>query len=114
MTEQESKKIKGLRRQLLELQARMQTGVAWVDELEGQEKHLRVGLNSAMVDAGALAKLLITKGVFTEVEYWEALIEMMTLEVEKYQARMEARYPGTKIVLGPAGVFKPDGSEFEG
>lgn len=39
-------------------------------------KHLRVGINSAMSDHGALAKLLIEKGVFTNDEYFEAIVQM--------------------------------------
>lgn len=36
-------------------------------------KHLRVGINSAMVTDNAIATLLIGKGVFTEPEYRDAL-----------------------------------------
>lgn len=43
-------------------------------------KHLRVGLNSAMSDQGALAKLLIEKKVFTEAEYFEAIVQMAEAE----------------------------------
>ena len=39
----------------------------------GNPKHLRVGINSILVDHGALAHLLIERGVFTEDEYMAAL-----------------------------------------
>lgn len=43
-------------------------------------KHLRVGVNSAMADHGAITKLLIEKGVFTEAEYFEAVVFMAEQE----------------------------------
>lgn len=79
----------------------MQTGVAC--ELEknnssGTPKHLRVGVNVAMSDHGALVKLLIAKGIFTEDEYFGALIEMMQREVDSYQERLSKIY-GANITL---------------
>lgn len=38
-------------------------------------KHLRTGVNSAMVNDHALANLLIEKGVFTRAEYGEAVAQ---------------------------------------
>lgn len=49
-------------------------------------KHLRVGVNSAMSDHGALARLLIDKGFFTEEEYVKAIADMMEAEAERYQS----------------------------
>jgi hypothetical protein len=37
-------------------------------------KHLRVGINNAMADHGALAELLMAKGIFTGREYMEAIV----------------------------------------
>lgn len=62
-------------------------------------KHLRVGVNTALADAGALVKLLIDKGLFTEDEYFDALVESMQREVDAYEARLSARM-GCKITLG--------------
>lgn len=79
----------------------MQTGVA--HELErdpktGTPKDLRVGINSAMVTDGALAQLLIAKGIFTEAEYAEAVRLEMCREVDRLEARLSAYY-GRPITL---------------
>lgn len=66
----------------------MQSGVAMkmtVDPQETSPKHLRVGVNSAMVDTGALIGLLIKKGVITEEELCEALADKMEEEVKLYE-----------------------------
>ena len=52
---------------------------------------LRVGLNTAMADHSALAKLLIDKGLITELEYGQALLEMMKLEVRRAAKDLGAR-----------------------
>jgi hypothetical protein len=44
-------------------------------------KHLRTGLNSAMVEHSALAQLLMKKGVFTEAEYLEEMRLAMNNEL---------------------------------
>ncbi len=87
----------------------MQTGVAFTMEpgdginllsKECTPKHLRVGVNSAMVDSSALARLLMAKGVFTEEEYFDALIAAMQEEVDRYQARVnDAHGGGDRIKL---------------
>lgn len=51
-------------------------------------KHLRVGVNAAMVDHGALAALLIRKGVISEEEYFAATSSAMETEVENYRKAM--------------------------
>jgi len=38
-------------------------------------KHLRVGMNSALGDQAGLAKLLIEKGLITEQDYLNAIVE---------------------------------------
>lgn len=48
-------------------------------------KHLRVGVNSALSDAGGLVRLLIAKGVITEEEYREAIADAMEREVQRYR-----------------------------
>lgn len=45
-------------------------------------KHLRVGINAAMSDHGALTWLLIRKGVITEPEYRAALATFADIEAE--------------------------------
>lgn len=81
-------KLAKLRQEYLAHAHGMQTGVALMMERGGkdhQPKHLRVGINAAMADQAGLVKLLIDKGVFTEVEYYEAVRDSMKLERDRYQ-----------------------------
>ena len=48
-------------------------------------KHLRVGVNSAMVENAALARLMMKKGLFTQEEYIEALADVMEEEAKTYE-----------------------------
>lgn len=50
-------------------------------------KHLRVGINSSLIDSAALAKLLIDRSVFTEEQYYEALAEAAEAELANYERR---------------------------
>lgn len=50
-------------------------------------KHLRTGVNMAMVEISALVWLLIEKGIITESEYLEALRLATNQEVATYEAR---------------------------
>ena len=83
----------------------VQTGVAYVMEKVSaptSPKHLRVGVDSAMSTHKALAELLMAKGVFTEVEYIEALAKATEEERLAYEDRVNRLYaPGgaMKIVL---------------
>ena len=45
-------------------------------------KHLRVGINSTMSDHGALAMLLVEKGIITDREYAEAIVKGAEREAE--------------------------------
>lgn len=68
----------------------MQSGVAFEmnhDPKPTSPKHLRVGVNSAMVDSAAIAGLLIEKGVFTLEEYEKAIANQMEAEAESYERR---------------------------
>lgn len=72
----------------------MQSGVKYdleTDPSSGTAKHLRVGVNSAMVDHGALAELLVAKGLITREEYLKALAEKMEAEVRTYQDKLTER-----------------------
>lgn len=67
----------------------MQTGVMYQMEPGGNPdettpKHLRVGVNSALISSGAIAKLLMDKGVFTMDEYEAALADMAERDVASY------------------------------
>jgi hypothetical protein len=61
-----------------------------LDSSASNRKHLRVGVNSAMVNDLAVASLLIAKGVFTKEKYAEAVRIAMNNEV----ALFEERHPG--------------------
>lgn len=66
----------------------VQSGVALAitqGSSEATPKHLRVGVNSAMIDASAIARLPMQKGVFTEREYFE----MLAIVAEEEQASYE-------------------------
>jgi len=66
----------------------MQSGVAAEMGKECEPKHLRVGVNSAMVGNAALARLLIDKGVFTLDEYEAAQADEMEAEQARYENRL--------------------------
>jgi hypothetical protein len=96
-------KIDDLRQRVAALSHAIQTGVAYDLEKSpssGTPKHLRTGVNIAMVEHGALVRLLITKGLFTEEEYYEQLIAGLEDEKRTYEERLQALYGGrTKIKL---------------
>lgn len=80
----------------------IQSGVSMEMELGGREtepKHLRVGINSAMVGTAAMAKLLMAKGLFTLPEYLEALADQAEEERKEYEQRLSAVF-GTQVTLG--------------
>lgn len=84
-----------------QLMRAMQSGVAASLELGSDEatpKHLRVGVNAAMSEQGALASLMIEKGLFTEEEYLDALIEYAEREVDRYE-RMLSERTGSNVSL---------------
>jgi hypothetical protein len=83
----------------------MQSGVAMelgIDPSSGTPKHLRVGVNTALCDHGALVKLLVSKGIITEEEYFSEAANMMESEVKTYEQRL-TRLIGTTVTLGEAG-----------
>ena len=83
---------------------KMQSGVAFEHGRDGPEsaKHLRVGINVALVDHGSLVALLLRKGIITEAEYLSAIADGMEAEVKRYEAKL-TRETGAKVTLGEAG-----------
>lgn len=85
----------------------MQTGVAYKMERDPNEtspKHLRVGVNSAMVETSTLVRLLIGKGILTEQEWYTALADDMEAERDSYARWLSQSYgggdgPGPEITL---------------
>jgi hypothetical protein len=96
--------LEQIQREYHELCHAMQSGVAmWMNyELPPKAtdpKHLRVGVNSAMVDSAALASVLIAKGIITEREYYTALRDKMKAEVESYRKLISEHLGGTTVTL---------------
>jgi hypothetical protein len=54
-------------------------------------KHLRTGIDACLVDAAAVATLLMQKGVFTQSEYLAALADAAEREREEMTERMRQR-----------------------
>ncbi len=83
----------------------MQSGVAHDIGLHGIEKagadpkHLRVGVNVAIVESSALWKMLVAKGIITEAEMIEALLEAHGDEVKAYETKL-SKATGANIKLG--------------
>ena len=90
-------------RYLLAMHA-MQSGVAFrMHNSRGGEtepKHLRVGVNSALVSCSTLVKMLCDKGVITEQEWWTALADAMEAERDSYQDWIRERFPHVEVTLG--------------
>jgi len=79
----------------------MQSGVAAkmaYDPSETTPKHLRAGVNSAMVETSALVQLLVAKGIITFDEWCEALASAMEAEVALYETELR-RLTGSKVTL---------------
>lgn len=86
----------------------IQTGVAMEMELGGgagggigsatSPKHLRVGVNMAMCDHAALVRLLVAKGLFTEEEYFDEIVNELHREVVRYENRLSRFGPTIKLV----------------
>lgn len=88
------KTIEELENEYKRLLHAMQSGVAFLkDKGDQSPKHLRVGINSATVNDAALVRVLIAKGIVTLEEYFEALVEEVKREVERYR-QMIAREQG--------------------
>jgi hypothetical protein len=67
----------------------VQSGVAAkmnYDRAETTPKHLRVGVNAAMVGHAAMARLLMAKGIISEEEYAAAQADAAEAEQRMYEA----------------------------
>ena len=91
--------VQALQKRYAALCHAMQSGVTFTQDKTGQEpKHLRVGVNTSLVNSSALAALLMKKGLITPMEYWEALVEGMEAEVKDYEARLSSQF-GKPVTL---------------
>jgi hypothetical protein len=89
MTEKEQVAV--LKEEYRALMHAVQSGVGFMldfDSREGTAKHLRVGVNSALINQCAIIKLLINRGVITELEYWESVVEQTKLEILSYEEKL--------------------------
>ena len=67
---------------------------------DGEPKHLRVGITLARVEHTAVAQLCMAAGLFTEGQYFAAVLAELEREKAMITARLEAHYGGrTKINL---------------
>lgn len=102
MDEADKVRATELQEEYMRLSHAMQTGVKFEMETGITDahlpKHLRVGVNMALADAGALARLLLQKGVFTALEYYQMLVTVLEEEVARYTIRIE-RATGHKVTL---------------
>jgi hypothetical protein len=97
-----------MKRNIQELQDRymflmhaVQSGVAMTmnyDTHPTEPKHLRTGINSALVNQAAVVRLLVAKGIITEEEYYEALVKEAEAEVRSYEQALSERLKA-KITL---------------
>lgn len=55
-------------------------------------KHLRVGVDSALVSNEALVRLLAKKGLITRDEYMDSLLECTVEEADREEARAREEY----------------------
>lgn len=88
-------------RSYLEAAHAMMSGVAAkmnYDSKDVEPKHLRTGINSAMVSDAAIVRLLIKKGIFTLEEFEAELTDEMNREVERYEEEL-LELTGKKIIL---------------
>lgn len=76
----------------------MQSGVAMTMNIKPsatQPKHLRTGVNSAMVETSTIVLLLIEKGIITEQEWRSALADAMEREKALYEQELSRHYGRT-------------------
>jgi hypothetical protein len=82
----------------------VQSGVAMEIESGGEAgqqttpKHLRVGVNAALVGNAAIARILIERGICTLTEYTAALATEAEAEQHRYEQRLSAEL-GTHVTL---------------
>lgn len=80
----------------------VQTGVQFEQtrgSQDGSPKHLRTGVNMSKCDHAALVRLLVAKGVFTDLEYITELVLEAEREVKRYEDRILEQYD-VKVTLG--------------
>lgn len=98
MSDQE--KIESLRNEYNRLMHAIQTAIGFemnFDNTIANPKHLRVGIDSNFISNLAIANLLLSKGIITSVEYYEAQVQAAAQELERHQAFVDEKYGEGKI-----------------
>lgn len=93
--------IEDLKKRYFKLCHAMQSGVSGImiyDSHPTEPKHLRVGVNSSLITNTAIVTILLRKGIITEQEYWEQLVESTFDEVERYEDELSKKL-GKKVTL---------------
>ncbi len=105
MNRSEKEQFEAYRSEYLDLCHAMQSGVhsEILEDPSGKlaavrPKNLRVGVNSAMADHASLVRLLVRKGIISNIEYVKALRDGMAEEVKRYERRLSKHF-GKEIHL---------------
>jgi hypothetical protein len=69
------------------------------DRMHTSPKHLRVGVNSSLMETGVLTHLLVKKGIITFKEFLTNLAEMAESEKARYEEQLSERI-GLNVRLG--------------
>lgn len=80
----------------------LQTGVATMMQMGdagASPKHLRTGLNISMCDHASMIWLLLKKGIITEEEYQEAILEGLEREKAEYEKVIGYHLGGKSVTL---------------
>ena len=71
----------------------VQSGIKYAKDKSFMEpKHLRVGIDTAKVEQGGLATLLIEKGIITKEEYMKAIADAREAEKVKWENKISEEY----------------------
>lgn len=74
----------------------VQSGVKYDPDSASQEpKHLRTGIDLMKAEQAGLVDLLIRKGVFTRVEYHEAMADAVETEKRRYETYLTKKFGKT-------------------
>lgn len=87
--------IQAYRQRYTEYGHAVQSGVAMIQNWDPETpKGLRTGINITFTDHSSLVTLLMSKGIITEREYYEALIEGMVKEVRRLEDEIQEHLGG--------------------
>jgi hypothetical protein len=101
MTEADQQRFIALNDHYMRHAHAVQSGVAALlemDETYATPKDMRTGIDCSKADMGGLVELLIQKGIFTDIEYMEAIVASMSRERERLEKDIGERL-GRKVTL---------------